>query len=412
MATPIVMPTLGYMMEEGTVAAWLKQSGEWVERGDPLVEITTEKLNYEVEASAGGYLLSLIEAGRAVPVGQPIGYLLAEGEDAPAATEMPEAPSQQPQGAQASVAATTPTGERQVIASPVARRVARELGVNLSSVTASGPGGRIVEEDVRGAARVAQEVTSSAPAPTIDMPGTVSRVVPLTGIRGAIARRMHQSLQAGAQYTLTLDADVTEALRLRRQFSREQRAAEGGVRFLDVMVKAVAQGLQGHPALNALIIGEEVRWIQEAHIGIAVALEDGLVVPVLRNAHQMSIPDIAGATRDLEARAKTGQLTPEEASGSTFTISLLGTVDAFTPIINPPEVAVLGVGQATEKPAVVKGQVVPRSLVTLSLTLDHRAVDGAPGASFLRRLRRLLEQPHSLFSGGVEEEDAQEEEPE
>jgi len=215
---------------------------------------------------------------------------------------------------------------------------------------------------------------------------------------------MHQSLETAAQYTLTLEADVTAAVALRRQFSRERRESHGeGVRFVDVVVRAIALGLKSHPALNALVVGEEVRWIQEVHVGVAVALDDGLVVPVVRHAHQMGIAEIARATLDLEARAKAGHLAPQEAGGSTFTVSVLGTVDAFTPIINPPEVAILGVGRVAEKPALFQGQVAPRSMVTLSLTVDHRAVDGAPAASFLRRLCALLERPRPLFFGGSQE---------
>jgi pyruvate dehydrogenase E2 component (dihydrolipoamide acetyltransferase) len=261
-----------------------------------------------------------------------------------------------------------------------------------------GLGGVFVEKDVRDAAQADGSGGAIRDVAVLDLPGTVKQVVPLKGLRGAIARRMHQSLSMSAQYTLTIGIDITEALRQRREFNQKRSESENRVRFLDIVIKAVTHSLQSHPGMNAVILGEEVLWINETHIGIAVAVDDGLIVPVLRDAGLMSLTEIARTAQDIEVRARAKQLTSSEVNGSTFTISLLGIVDAFTPIINPPEVAILGIGRATEKPAVVKGQVVPRSFATFSLTLDHRAIDGAVGASFLRRLLRLIEQPSQFFS--------------
>ena len=228
--------------------------------------------------------------------------------------------------------------------------------------------------------------------------GTVTNILPFTGLRGNIAKRMVMSVNNSAQYTITLDADVTEIQKIRRHLSKDIRKVYGvGIRFVDVIALAVSNALKMHPNLNAIVVGEEARQIKEVHLGMAVAIEQGVLVPVIRNADLLSTPEIAQATEYFQDRAKSNKLLPNETEGNTFTISILGTVDSFSPIINPPAVAVLGVGRAQAKPVVFEGEVVPRTVTTLSLTLDHRVIDGGPGAKFLQSIKRLLENPKQLF---------------
>lgn len=229
--------------------------------------------------------------------------------------------------------------------------------------------------------------------------GTVIKILPLTGLRGEIAERMVMSVNTSAQYTITLDTDVTEVQKARRHLSRDIRKLHGvGIRFVDVIALAVSNVLKIHPNLNSIVVGEEARQIKEVHLGMAVALDDGVLVPVIRNADLLNTSEMAQATNYLQKKAKSHKLLTEETEGNTFAISLLGTVDVFTPIINPPAVAVLGIGRVHDKAVVVGGNVVPRTMTTLSLTLDHRVIDGGPGANFLQSIKRLLENPKKLFN--------------
>ncbi len=380
MATEIRLPQWGMGMREGTIVQWHKKEGEPVNEGEPLVEVEAEKVTSEVIATGSGVLLRIqVAEGSTVSVRTVLGLIGAPGEiipeAEPARTPMPAEAGSEPKTGSEPAAV-------QVQVTPVARRMAKGHGIDLSRVRGSGPGGRITDEDVQRA----------IDAPSGEEP-LEAQVIPLTGMRGAIARRMHQSLQSMAQVTLTTEADVTDLQQL-----RETLKQDFDLTYTDMMVKAVALSLKEYPRLNAHVEGETIRLAPHIHIGVAVALEDGLIVPVVRHADRKPLREIARETSRLARQAREGGLTPEEVTGSTFTVTNLGMygVDVFTPIINPPEVAILGVGRLVEKAARGPQGVEWRQMLTLSLTFDHRAVDGAPAAAFLQAVRKHLEEPAAL----------------
>ena len=386
MATEIKMPKLGMAMRQGVVTKWLKEDGATVKEGEPLLEIESEKITYQIEAPASGILHRVAQEEETLPVGAILGYIAAPGEAVPK-PEKPSAPEAEAAAPAAEAVTQAPAARSPdkgfVRASPVARRLAREHGIDLRQVKGTGPGGRIVEKDVRAFL----EAQKAAPAP--------ARAVPFTGMRRTIARRMTESLQTMAQVTLFTEVDVTELVRLRERLRREFELT-----YTDLIIKAVARALEKHPRLNASLAGDEIRQHEEIHIGVAVALEEGLIVPVIRNANQKSLREIAQETKDLAQRAREGRLSVDEVTGSTFSVTNLGGygIDGFTPIINPPEAAILGVGRIVEKPAAYRGQVALRHMMVLSLTFDHRIVDGAPAAAFLRTVAEMLEMPFLIVA--------------
>ncbi|HEY3107650.1 MAG TPA: dihydrolipoamide acetyltransferase family protein, partial [Chloroflexota bacterium] len=292
--------------------------------------------------------------------------------------------------------------EGRTVASPAARRLAGELGVELTGLRGSGPGGRIIERDVQAAAATPAPAVAAGPAaPALAQPPAVgARTLPLQGMRRTIAERMLQSQNSNATVTVTLEVDMEDATRLRQQLVGEWEQREGvRITFTDLIVKAAARALVEHPRLNATLRGDQIIEQAEVHVGIAVALDDGLIVPVLRNAERKSLLEIGRETRSLGERARAGRLAIPDVTGGTFTITNLGTygVDAFTPIINPPEAAILGVGKIASRPVARDDRVVIRPMMWLSLTFDHRIVDGAPAAIFLRRVQEILEKPYLLF---------------
>lgn len=408
MAIEITLPRLGWSMDEGVFVQWLKQDGEAVQTGEPLFSLETEKAVQEVEATDAG-TLALVPggpvAGDTVTVGQVLGYLLAEGETrpegltaaAPAAGETPAA-SHAPAGAPAAPTDLAPTASAPAV-SPRAARRAAALGVDLREVTGSGYGGRIREQDVQAAA--GRQPATTAKATTTPMAtataGTVAdQEVPLTTARRMIAERMVQSQSATAAVTLMTRVDATGLVTLRQQLRAAiDEASEPVPTYTDILLKLTAVALASHPDLNARWADDRVVRYGRIDLGIAVDTESGLVVPVLRQVPNLSLGQVAVRSRDLIERARARRLSADEMTGSTFTVSNLGPmgIDAFTPIINYPECAILGVGRIIRQPAVVGDQVVPRDQLSLSLTFDHRVVDGAPAARFLDHLRRLLENP-------------------
>ncbi len=393
MAVPIVMPKLGMVMSEGTVARWTKSAGEVVQAGEVIAEIETEKINYDLEATEGGILHQVADAGAVIPVDEVVGYLLAEGEEAP----QPEVEAPAPVST-ATVAPSErgarrprPTGDGAARSTPGARKVAAQLGVDISQVTPSGPGGRIVEDDVRAFAD-GQKGESVGPA-AMGLP-ELAQVVPLEGIRKTIADHMRQSVANTAQLSFFLEVDVTEAQRMRREASGSNDAT---VTLANVVARACAQTLKRHPEHNSMLVDGKVLQFDEVNIGIAVALKEGLIVPVLKQVDTKSIFDIATETNALAEKAREGSLSPDEVSGGTFTISVLGTVDGFTPILNAGQSAILGVGRSVEKPVVRGGEVAVREMATVSLTVDHQVIDGAVAAGFLRRFQQAIERPGALF---------------
>jgi pyruvate dehydrogenase E2 component (dihydrolipoamide acetyltransferase) len=377
-ATEVRLPQAGMGMTDGTVLAWLKDVGDEVRTGECIAEVEAAKTTLEIEAPCDGILTRILAPeGTLVPVREVMALIAAPGEPAgqpPAdpARQPPADPARQPPADPA----RQPPPEVQVV--PAARRLAREHGIALAGVTGSGPGGRITEADVR--ARI-----EPAPGPSVQ---------PLAGTRGLIARRMMASLQGSAQYTLVRTADVTALV------DRHDRGAlPAGVTYTDAVARAVVLSLAEHPRLNAHITGEQVRVAPAVDLGLGIDTDDGLLVGVLRNAGQLGLAELAARRREITERVRARRADVAELQGSTFTISNLGSlgIDAFTPIINPPEAAILGVGRITDQPAPAEGRITWRKSITLSLTVDHRGVDGAPAARFLAAVARRLEDPAALL---------------
>ena len=441
-------------MTEGVVVRLAKSQGDAVGQGEVVAEIETEKLSYDLEAVAGGRFHPIVEEGATVAVDGLIGYVLDAGEAAPPSADAPSAtptraresrtPARRPSspartadgGAVRStpgarrvaanlnvdISQVTPTGpggrvvesdvrafaERRdderpaptvVPSTPGARRAAAELGVDISEVTPTGPRGRVVESDVRAFA-ASREPAPETPAPSAadgEMPPGLpapARSEPLRGMRQGIARHMSDSLRGTAQLSYFLEVDVTEAQRLRREVSQNSDAV---ITLAHVLIKACAETLKRVPAVNSVLANGAIHYFDQSNIGVAVALDDGLIVPVLRDVGNMSVFQISQATHDLATRARAGELSPDEVVGGTFTISVLGSVDGFTPILNSPQSGILGVGRSVEKPVASRGEIVLREMMTLSLTADHQVIDGAIAAAFLRRLQATVERPARLF---------------
>lgn len=408
MATIVVLPKMGMTMTEGTVARWLVPDGARVEKGEPIFQMLTEKINTEVESETSGIVRHLVAEDTTVPAGAVVACILAQDEELPAdlAEMAARAAAAAPAPAAASPAQATPgprsaagsgqTGEF-VRASPLARRLAEEASIDLSQVEGSGPGGRILQEDVERAV-AAREGAPAAAAPA------AGRTIPFKGVRRTIAQRMHESLQSMAQLTITMEVDVTDAGRMCQGLSAHwQSGAEGGVAvtYTHAIVKASALALSEHPRLNATPEGDTIRLLDDVNVGLAVSLDEGLIVPVVRQADRKTLRQVAVEARELSEKARQGTLTVDEVTGGTFTVTTLGMydVDVFTPIVNPPQCAILGVGRVKEVPAFEGDRVVRRSVLNLSLSFDHRVVDGAPAAEFLRRVKEYLEQPYLLLAG-------------
>ncbi len=387
MAVEVRMPQLGLTMTEGVVTRWLKSVGEKVAAGEPLLEVETDKINNEVEAPAEGVLLAiLVEEGKTAPVQAPLALIGAAGETvaavpASAAASAPLLPSAP--AAPAPMAAESAAEEKRVKASPIARRLAGEAGIDLGRLQGSGPGGRIVERDVV-AARSRPPAPAAAP-----LAGTV---VPLSSMRRTIAERMSRAWASVPHITLTVAVDMTEAAALKQRLD-----GMGGrkISFTEIFVRAAALALGDFPYLNASLASEGMVFHAEVNIGIAVALDDGLIVPVVRNADRKTLSGLGVEIRALAEKARAGLLTADEVSGGTFTVTNLGMygVDSFTPIVNAPESAILGVCRIEERQVVRDGAPALRRMTTLCLSCDHRLIDGALAARFLARVKALLEDP-------------------
>jgi len=385
-AIEVAMPKFGLTMHEGTVQRYFKAVGESVAVGEPLYEVETEKVLYEVEAPAGGVVAAwLVAEGDTVDCGVAVAVLAEPGEDLAAicgryaarassngARSPASAAAPQPPAPAAPSAPVTGGGRRAV--SPVARKLAAELGIDVDTVEGTGPGGRVTKEDVERAAQ--QPKAAAAPA----APQAAART-PMRGARKTIAERMHQSLRDSAQLTITTEADVTPATELRTRLKNEF-----DLTYTDMIVHAAARALLRHPRVAARLEGAEIIAPPQIDVGIAVALSEGLIVPVIRDAARKQLREIAIESKALGEKARTGHLKLEDVTGGVFTVTNLGTygVDAFTPILNPGETGILGVGRIVEKPAIYRGEIARRAMMTLSLTFDHRVVDGAPAAEFLQ----------------------------
>jgi pyruvate dehydrogenase E2 component (dihydrolipoamide acetyltransferase) len=409
MPTEVKLPRLGQGMESGTIVKWLKSEGEPVRKGEPLYELDTDKVTQEVEAEASGVLLKIAVTEGEVEVGRTIGFIGAEGEavasddGAPASAEKPaRAPEREPEreegrAAAAAAAEAQPappangSSNGRIKASPLARRIARERGIELSSLRGTGPDGRIVAEDVErapaepAAAPGNRLLQGSVPAGEVE-----SR--PLTNVRKTIARRLTQAWAVPA-FQLTVNADMTRA----NELVQKQRELNPDVRITvtDVLAKVSAHALMRHPDMNVQYADDALLVFPNADVGIAVAAPQGLVVPVVRGAERLTIAEIAQVRADLVGRARDGKLRAEDLEGGTFTISNLGMyeIDQFIAVLNPPQASILAVGSTRDQVVPLDGELHVLPLMTMTLTCDHRAVDGATGAEFLKTLKAFLEDP-------------------
>ena len=386
MATPIIMPRLGDFMTEGIVT-WSKSSGDAVRQGEPLAEIESEKLNYDLEAAQDGILHTVAESGSSVAVDGILGYFLAEGE-APPAVQQPArgtaAPSQEQPAPQHPRKA--PGSAPAVRSTPGARKVASSLGIDIADVPTDGA--RITEADVRAYAD--KQAVSALPPGT----PTPSSSVEMSGMRKGVADHMRSSIANTAQLSFFMDVDVTDVQQMRRDASKSSSTT---ITLAHAIIKASAEAVKRAPSINSILSDGTVHQFDQVNMGFAVALDEGLIVPVIRGVEQKDIHQIAAEMDDLTAKARQGNLTPDDVVGGTFTISVLGIVDGFTPILNAGQSAILGIGRSVEKPVARKGEIVIREMLTLSLTVDHQTIDGAVAANFMRRLQQALERPAQLF---------------
>ena len=444
MAKVIVMPKLGLTMTEGTVSKWLKHEGDTVKEGEGLFEVETDKLTNTIEASVSGVLLKIVAAeGAEVPCLKPVAVIGEPGEDY-AALLGGAAPAEPKAGAAAPAAPAAPAparapGER-VLASPAAKKLAKSLGIDISLVSGTGPKGRITEEDVKNykpagaapspmpedsgpkvkasplAAKVAADIgvelkdipahgrvlaadilaavqgAGTGPAPAAPREETV----PMNGMRKAIANNMLNSHMTSPTVTFNLGIDMTELKRLREQLKSD----DVKVSYTDLLVKIVAKALTEFPLLNCSVDGNKIIYKHYVNMGVAVALDNGLVVPNVRDADKKTLSEISAEVKELAAKAREGRLPMDALSGGTFTITNLGMygIESFSPIINQPEVAILGVNTMEDKVVVVNGEICVRPIMNLSLTADHRVVDGSVAAQFLQRIKKLMENPALLLA--------------
>ena len=465
MPTEILLPQWGMEMDEGTVVKWLKKEGDYVQEGEPLVEIETAKLTTELESFASGVLARIVvPEGETVRIRAVLAVIAAPGEEIPSniadaanathpagaapSTQAPAETTAQPSASssQAATSQSAALGNIQVV--PAARRLAQQHGIDLSQIKGNGPRGRILIADVEkaidgpspppapvgisaiSAANVQvvpaarhlarqngvdlSQIQGSGPGGRIltadvekaikgapgarEQSAAQGQTLPLEGIRRTIATRMLQSLQTMAQVTLTTEANVSQAMLLRQGLSRHSNS--GGLSPLHLVVKATARGLKDHPRLNAVQTQDQVQMMDQVNIGLAVSLPEGLMTPVIREVDGKSLNQIAQEARELAAKIRENRATPDDVTGGSFTVTNLGAydIDGFTPIINPPQVGILGVGRAVDKPVIENGEVAKATMMFLSLTFDHRVVDGAPAAEFLQTVKGYLEDPWWMVS--------------
>jgi pyruvate dehydrogenase E2 component (dihydrolipoamide acetyltransferase) len=403
MPVEIVMPKLGLTMTEGLIVEWRKKEGDPVKKGDILFVLETEKVTYEVEAPEDGSLGKiLVKEQETVPVGAIVAYLLKPGESAAAITATPaaapraEAACPAPAAA-ASAAARVAAAQSggHVKATPLARKVAREYGIDLAAVAGTGPGGRVLREDVEKAkAAGIQKPATAAPAPAA--PSAEERLVPFTGMRRTIAKKMLQSKVESAQTYMsnTVDASRLQAYREELLPLVEKKY---GVRLTitDLMMKITGAALCEHPVINTRWTEKGVLYLPEVHMGMAMALDEGLIVPVIKNINAKSLGQIALDRTALIKKGKTNSFLPDDIKGSTFTLSAMGMfgIEQFTAIINQPENAILGVAAIIDKPVVVKGQIVIRPMMNVNLSYDHRTIDGAEAGKFMQTLKAFIQEP-------------------
>ena len=411
MAEYVAIPKLGMSMTEATLVEWKVKEGDRVEKGDVVLMIETEKTEWEVEAAGPGFVHILVEEDVKAPVGRVVGLIAeTEGElealqkeppkemftTVPEVAEVPSAEAAPAPATRAAAPAKAQEGKR-VRISPVARKMAEEHMIDIATVTGSGPDGRIVREDIQEAIEAKKE---APPAEVYDFK-RVKSTIPLRGMRRAISEHMLRSLSVSAQLTSMGEIDMTGVVNLRNALVEQEQTIGARITYTDIFVLVVARALRENPLINSSLIEKEIKVWEDINIGVAVAVEDGLIVPVVKNADHKSLPEISREVRALVEKARQGKLMPDDVSGGTFTITNLGAFGGGwgfgTPIINQPESAILGTGAITDRPVVREGQIVIRPIITYSLTFDHRVVDGAIAATFMLRVTQLLENPGLLL---------------
>ncbi|WP_101845461.1 dihydrolipoamide acetyltransferase family protein [Halobacillus sp. Marseille-P3879] len=409
MAEKVVMPKFGMSMKEGTVAEWLKRENEPVKKGEPIATISSEKLTNELEAPASGIVLKITaDVDETINVGTTLAYIGEEGEDVNEDSQQPshenDEPSAKSEGAATVMTKTEPVADvdtRRIKISPAAKKLAKSNDVPIQELQATGPQGRITKQDVQDyidrAPGVEEETQNEEPV----VSEKTSNAVPAKGMRKVIAERMHQSLQESAQLTLMRKADITELLSIQKQAKTELQTSESdfSLTLTAFIVRATVLALQKHKAVNSAYINEEIHTFEQVHLGLATSLDEGLVVPVLFNADALSVLSLAERIYELSQKARDNQLSSDHLSGSTFTITNLGAsgIEYFTPILNPPETGILGTGAYQKNLVLRDGEVRERIELPLSLTFDHRVLDGDPASSFLNEIIHYLEHPYQML---------------
>ncbi len=379
MIKEIIMPKLGQTVEESIVGKWMKNEGDNVEKGDVLLEVTTDKATLEVESFAKGVLRKIIhKEGDVVPVLAIIGYTASSMDE-----ELPENPPEQlheEEKKEEETPVAEPVSEVRIKISPLAKRLAKEKGVDITKISGTGPGGRIVKEDVLafGGTAVGEKI--------------VAKTIPVKGMRKVIAERLQKSFQTIPHFYLSTEIDMTECVKARTEKSPKPA-------FNDIIIKASALAISENPGVNSSFKGDSIEIIGDINIGLAVAVDDGLVVPVIRNADKLAISDISKKRDELVKKARGGKLVPSDYEGGTFTISNLGMfeIDNFSAIINPPQSAILAIGRIKQKPVIIDGNIGIRSMMQVTASFDHRCIDGALGAKFLQKVKGYLENPKDIL---------------
>lgn len=423
MAEIIRMPRMSDTMEEGNIIGWLKSEGDQVEAGDTLAEVETDKATMELDSYTDGVLLHIAVKEGTVPIDGIIAIIGQAGEDwkslldgadsaAPTSTEAPAAQETAPaQSTVATPAATSTAADKRVKASPLAKSIARESGIDIAALTGSGDHGRIIKRDIEAALQGKIPAPApAAPAAQSQLPTEPAIVPPFLGgenqaayedkrvsqMRKVIARRLSESKFGAPHFYLNVEINMDKAMEMRKQVNA---VAEVKISFNDFIVRATAAALRQHPSINASWLGESIRYHKQVNIGVAVAIDDGLIVPVIRNADIKTLSQINTEVKELAGKARDRKLQPEEMTGNTFTISNLGMfgIESFTAIINPPDACIMAVGGIIEKPIVKDGNITVGNMMKVSLSCDHRVVDGATGAQFLQTFKAILEDPIRLL---------------
>jgi pyruvate dehydrogenase E2 component (dihydrolipoamide acetyltransferase) len=418
MASKVIMPKLSPTMEEGQIARWLKKEGDKVSMGEPLAEIDTDKATMEMQALSNGVLRKiLVNEGESAPLGQLIAVIGEADEDissviseapakqtaptpapAPAAAPAPQPAAADTNGHARQAPAQSESGR--MIVSPLAARMAAEAGLDLRTLHGSGPGGRIIKRDIEAALSETKPVSAfpRAVEPLRFQPGVVAsaspyRDEPASEIRRTIARRLVTSIGPVPHFFLTSEIEMDRAVEMRHGINALDPDLK--ISINDIIIKVVASALIQHPPVNASFQDKFIRYYEHADVGVAVAIEDGLITPVIRSADQKSLSQIAGEVRELAERARSRKLKPEEYTGATFSVSNLGMfgIDEFTAVINPPEGGILAIGAVTPKPVVRDNEIVIRQIMRITMSCDHRVIDGATGAKFLQTVKKILENP-------------------